>query len=152
VTGRLALPTRFPPISSGLVLLACFAYAAAVGSLAFPVVLAVGFGVPLGILALVSPRWTLALLIISIPFSTWTQAPIGAFDVTATDVLVGVLIGGWIVRGVLRRELVIRGGPIGLAFAISAKRRGIDPLVIGAGELVNLIVHYPVNMTLFTTS
>ena len=49
-------------------------------------------------------------------------------------------------------NVVIAGaGPIGLACAISAKRRGIDPLVIDGGALANSIVRYPVNMTFFTT-
>ena len=52
----------------------------------------------------------------------------------------------------MKERVIIAGaGPIGLACAISAKRRGIDPLVIDAGALVNSIVHYPVNMTFFTT-
>src|SRR3989442_4123078 len=49
-------------------------------------------------------------------------------------------------------SVIIAGaGPIGLACAISAKRRGIDPVVIDAGALSNSIVHYPINMTFFTT-
>ena len=49
-------------------------------------------------------------------------------------------------------SVIIAGaGPIGLACAISAKRRGLDPLVIDAGALANSIVHYPINMTFFTT-
>ena len=49
-------------------------------------------------------------------------------------------------------SIIIAGaGPIGLACAISAKRRGLDPLVIDAGALVNSIVRYPINMTFFTT-
>ena len=49
-------------------------------------------------------------------------------------------------------NVVIAGaGPIGLACAISAKRRGLDPLVIDAGAVANSIVRYPVNMTFFTT-
>lgn len=47
--------------------------------------------------------------------------------------------------------LIVGAGPIGLACAISAKRRGLDPLLIDAGALVNSIVHYPVGMTFFTT-
>src|SRR5256885_6984411 len=47
--------------------------------------------------------------------------------------------------------IIAGAGPIGLACAISAKRRGIDPLVIDAGALVNSIVRYPINMTFFTT-
>src|SRR3954465_8832825 len=47
--------------------------------------------------------------------------------------------------------IIAGAGPIGLACAISAKRRGIDPLVIDAGALANSIVRYPVNMTFFTT-
>jgi len=49
-------------------------------------------------------------------------------------------------------SVIIAGaGPIGLACAISAKRRGLDPLVIDAGAIANSIVRYPVNMTFFTT-
>ena len=47
--------------------------------------------------------------------------------------------------------LIVGAGPIGLACAISAKRRGIDPLVIDAGAIANSILHYPVGMTFFTT-
>jgi thioredoxin reductase (NADPH) len=47
--------------------------------------------------------------------------------------------------------IIAGAGPIGLACAISAKRRGIDPLVVDAGALANSIVRYPINMTFFTT-
>src|SRR2546428_12603301 len=47
--------------------------------------------------------------------------------------------------------IIAAAGPIGLACAISAKRRGIDPLVIDAGALANSIVRYPIGMTFFTT-
>jgi thioredoxin reductase (NADPH) len=47
--------------------------------------------------------------------------------------------------------LIVGAGPIGLACAISAKRRGIDPLVVDAGAIVNSIQHYPIGMTFFTT-
>jgi thioredoxin reductase (NADPH) len=48
--------------------------------------------------------------------------------------------------------IVIAGaGPIGLACAISARRRGLDPLVIDAGAVANSIVRYPIGMTFFTT-
>src|SRR5205809_4667777 len=47
--------------------------------------------------------------------------------------------------------IIAGAGPIGLACAISAKRRGIDPLVIDAGALANSIDRYPINMTFFTT-
>jgi len=49
------------------------------------------------------------------------------------------------------RVLVVGAGPIGLACAISARRRGFDPLVIDAGAIANSIVHYPVGMIFFTT-
>ena len=48
--------------------------------------------------------------------------------------------------------LIVGAGPIGLACAISARRRGITPLVIDAGVMVNSIANYPVGMTFFTTS
>lgn len=47
--------------------------------------------------------------------------------------------------------IIAGAGPIGLACAISAKRRGFDPLVIDAGAVVNSIVHYPTGMSFFTT-
>lgn len=47
--------------------------------------------------------------------------------------------------------IIVGAGPIGLACAISAKRRGLDPLVIDAGAIANSIVRYPVNMSFFTT-
>ena len=47
--------------------------------------------------------------------------------------------------------LIVGAGPIGLACAVSARRHGLDPLVIDAGAVVNSIVHYPVGMTFFTT-
>jgi thioredoxin reductase (NADPH) len=47
--------------------------------------------------------------------------------------------------------LIVGAGPIGLACAISARRQGIDPLVIDAGAVVNSIVHYPTGMLFFTT-
>jgi thioredoxin reductase (NADPH) len=47
--------------------------------------------------------------------------------------------------------LIVGAGPIGLACAISARRRGLDPLVIDAGAVVNSILHYPIGMSFFTT-
>lgn len=47
--------------------------------------------------------------------------------------------------------IIVGAGPIGLACAISAKRRGRDPLVLDAGAIANSIVHYPIGMQFFTT-
>jgi thioredoxin reductase (NADPH) len=47
--------------------------------------------------------------------------------------------------------LIVGAGPIGLACAISARRRGLDPLVIDTGAIAHSIVRYPVGMTFFTT-
>src|SRR4030081_1690544 len=51
----------------------------------------------------------------------------------------------------MAETIIVGAGPIGLACAISAKRRGHDPLVIDAGALANSIVRYPLGMTFFTT-
>lgn len=48
--------------------------------------------------------------------------------------------------------VIIGGGPIGLACALEAKKRGIDYLILEKGTLVNSIYNYPVNMTFFSTS
>lgn len=47
--------------------------------------------------------------------------------------------------------LIAGAGPIGLACAVSAKRHGVDPLVIDAGPVVNSVVRYPIGMAFFTT-
>jgi thioredoxin reductase (NADPH) len=49
------------------------------------------------------------------------------------------------------RDLIVGAGPIGLACAISARRRGLDPLVVDAGPIAASIVRYPVGMLFFTT-
>lgn len=51
----------------------------------------------------------------------------------------------------MQADLIVGAGPIGLACAISARRRGLDPLVIDAGAIAHSIVRYPVGMTFFTT-
>lgn len=48
-------------------------------------------------------------------------------------------------------NLIVGAGPIGLACAISARRHGLDPLVIDAGAIAQSIVRYPIGMTFFTT-
>jgi thioredoxin reductase (NADPH) len=47
--------------------------------------------------------------------------------------------------------LIVGAGPIGLACAISARRRGIGHLVVDAGAITNSIVRYPIGMSFFTT-
>ncbi len=47
--------------------------------------------------------------------------------------------------------LIVGAGPIGLACGVSARRRGLDPLLIDAGAICESIVRYPVGMTFFTT-
>lgn len=48
--------------------------------------------------------------------------------------------------------LIVGAGPIGIACGISAKRRGLDPLLIDAGAICDAITRYPVGMRFFTTS
>ena len=48
--------------------------------------------------------------------------------------------------------IIIGAGPIGLACALEAKRKGLNYLIIEKGALVNSLYNYPVNMTFFSTS
>jgi thioredoxin reductase (NADPH) len=48
--------------------------------------------------------------------------------------------------------LIVGAGPIGLACAIAARRRGTPALVVDAGVIVNSIAEYPVGMSFFTTA
>lgn len=47
--------------------------------------------------------------------------------------------------------LIVGAGPIGLACAISARRRGGDPRIVDGGAIADSIVRYPVGMVFFTT-
>ncbi|MFI5238743.1 MAG: YpdA family putative bacillithiol disulfide reductase [Gemmatimonadales bacterium] len=47
--------------------------------------------------------------------------------------------------------VIAGGGPIGLACAISARRCGIDPLIVEAGAIADSILRYPIGMGFFTT-
>lgn len=47
--------------------------------------------------------------------------------------------------------VIAGGGPIGLACAISARRCGIDPLIVEGGAIADSIVRYPIGMAFFTT-
>ncbi|MEO7102810.1 MAG: YpdA family putative bacillithiol disulfide reductase [Gemmatimonadaceae bacterium] len=47
--------------------------------------------------------------------------------------------------------IIAGGGPIGLACALSARRCGIDPLIVEAGAIAESIVRYPIGMGFFTT-
>src|SRR6478609_9393324 len=48
--------------------------------------------------------------------------------------------------------IIIGGGPIGLACALEAKRKGLQYIILEKGALVNSLYNYPVNMTFFSTS
>lgn len=48
--------------------------------------------------------------------------------------------------------IIIGGGPAGINAAISAKRAGLNFLILEKGMLVNSLYNFPVNMTFFSTS
>ena len=48
--------------------------------------------------------------------------------------------------------IIIGAGPIGMACAIEAAKKGLNYLVIEKGVLVNSLYHFPTNMTFFSTS
>ena len=54
-------------------------------------------------------------------------------------------------QGTHEPAVIAGAGPIGLSCALSAKRRGLDPLVIDGGALANSILRYPPGLTFFTT-
>ncbi|KHD90194.1 MAG: YpdA family putative bacillithiol disulfide reductase [Sediminibacterium sp.] len=48
--------------------------------------------------------------------------------------------------------IIIGGGPIGLACALEAQKKGLGYVILEKGALVNSIYNYPTNMTFFSTS
>src|SRR6185436_2275550 len=51
----------------------------------------------------------------------------------------------------IRDVLIVGAGPSGLATAISAKKRGLDYVIVEKGMLVNSIFNFPTHMVFFTT-
>lgn len=51
----------------------------------------------------------------------------------------------------MEKVIIIGAGPCGLAAAVECKRRGMDPLVIDKGCLVNTIYNFPTHMLFFST-
>lgn len=48
--------------------------------------------------------------------------------------------------------VIIGGGPIGIACALEAQKKGLSYIILEKGTLVNSLYHYPSNMTFFSTS
>ncbi|KYD09291.1 YpdA family putative bacillithiol disulfide reductase [Heyndrickxia sporothermodurans] len=48
--------------------------------------------------------------------------------------------------------IIVGGGPCGLSAAIALKDKGIDPLIIEKGNIVNAIYNYPTHQTFFSSS
>lgn len=48
--------------------------------------------------------------------------------------------------------LIVGGGPIGIACALEAKKKGLSYIILEKGTLVNSLYNYPSNMTFFSTS
>jgi thioredoxin reductase (NADPH) len=48
--------------------------------------------------------------------------------------------------------IIVGGGPCGLAAAIALKNKGLNPLIIEKGNIVNAIYHYPTHQTFFSSS
>jgi thioredoxin reductase (NADPH) len=54
----------------------------------------------------------------------------------------------------MKREdvIIVGGGPCGLAAAIALKKKGMNPLIIEKGNIVNAIYNYPTHQTFFSSS
>lgn len=48
--------------------------------------------------------------------------------------------------------VIVGGGPIGIACALEAKKKGLKYVILEKGTLVNSLYNYPSNMTFFSTS
>lgn len=48
--------------------------------------------------------------------------------------------------------IIVGAGPCGLSCAIALKKKGINPLIIEKGNIVNTLYHYPTHQTFFSSS
>ena len=51
----------------------------------------------------------------------------------------------------MEQVIIIGAGPCGLSAAVECKRRGLDPLIVEKGCIVNSIYHFPTHMLFFST-
>ncbi len=105
------LPLSRGAIGTGSLVVGAAGVATAIGALPLPAAGILAVGLPALVASIAIPRVTLVLLLFSIPFSSWTKVSVGAFDVTSTDVLVGILMGAWVLRSITQNRIVMRGGP-----------------------------------------
>src|SRR5699024_10051706 len=52
----------------------------------------------------------------------------------------------------MEHTIIIGAGPCGIACALALQDKGIDPLIIEKGNIVNTIYHYPTHQTFFSSS
>lgn len=52
----------------------------------------------------------------------------------------------------MEEVLIVGAGPCGISVAIECKKRGLEPLIIEKGAIVNTIYTYPVSMTFFSSA
>jgi putative inorganic carbon (hco3(-)) transporter len=98
--------------------LALIALALVVAALPLEIAAAlVGTSILVG-LALVEPLVALGALLLAVPLSTVVSVEAGDFSVTAIEPLMALLVVGWLARGITRRDLPLRGGPLGLPLAL----------------------------------
>lgn len=86
-------------------------FAGSLGALPLEVAAGVGLGTPVAVLSLSRPLVALGFLLFSIPFSAFVKVKLGQFSVTATDVLVAILLISWMAPSVRSDRPRIRGGP-----------------------------------------
>ena len=52
----------------------------------------------------------------------------------------------------MEHTIIIGAGPCGIACALALQNKGIEPLIIEKGNIVNTIYHYPTHQTFFSSS
>lgn len=52
----------------------------------------------------------------------------------------------------LEEVIIVGAGPCGISTAIECKKRGLNPLIIEKGSIVNTIYSYPLSMTFFSSA
>lgn len=103
-------PVRVVPVAVGMAL------AIAVLPLQYAAVLVIGLVVAW--LILVKLDFGLWALAFAVPFASLWPVPLGSVTVTATDALVALTLGAWLLRGLARRHLWLRFGGVHVALLL----------------------------------
>ena len=70
--------------------------------------LALAIGSIATVIVLIAPKYALALLALAVPYGDLVRIPVGGLDVTAAEVMLGLIVAAWLARSISGEGIVLR--------------------------------------------